>query len=68
MLLPNEKDYYTIMIDFKYLKKEENKLKGKMIEDKNQLKDYSSSNEFKNKKLKRYAVVCIKSKVYVEEV
>lgn len=68
MLLPNEKDYYTIMIEFKYLKKEENKLKDKMIESKNQLKDYSSSNEFKNIKLKRYAVVCIKSKVYVEEV
>ena len=69
LLFPNEKDYYTIMIEFKYLKKEEDgKLNDKMNEAKEQLINYSSSGEFKNIKLKRYAVVCIKSKVYVEEV
>ena len=72
LLIPKEanKNYYTIMIEFKYLKKEEaNKLKGKQEEAKNQLKKYSNKEEMKAlKNLKKYTVVALNDKIYVEEI
>ena len=56
MLVPKdlEKDYYTILIEFKYLKKgEENKLEQKQEEAKEQIIRYSNKEEMKEvKKLK----------------
>ena len=72
LLIPKEanKNYYTIMIEFKYLKKEEaNKLKEKQEEAKKQLKKYSNKEEMKAlENLKKYAVVAVNDKIYVEEI
>ena len=69
LLLPKSSEYYTVMIEFKYLKKEEeSRLEEKMNEATNQLINYSSSSEFKNIKIRKYAVICIKDDVYMREV
>ena len=72
LLIPKEanKNYYTIMIEFKYLKKgEANKLKEKQEEAKNQLKKYSNKEEMKAlENLKKYTVVALNDKIYVEEI
>ena len=71
LIYPKENNnYYSVIIEFKYLKKEEeNKLQEKLQEAKEQLEKYSSFDEFaKIKKLKKYAVVAIVDKIYVEEV
>ena len=69
LLLPKSGEYYTVMIEFKYLKREEeSKLEEKMNEAIGQIIDYSSKAEFKNIKIRKYAVVCVKDEVFVEEV
>ena len=72
LLIPKEadKNYYTIMIEFKYLKKEDaNKLKEKQEEAKDQLKKYSNKEEMKAlENLKKYTVVALNDKIYVEEI
>ena len=72
LLIPKEadKNYYTIMIEFKYLKKEDaNKLKEKQEEAKDQLKKYSNKEEMKAlENLKKYTVVAVNDKIYVEEI
>ena len=72
LLIPKEanKNYYTIMIEFKYLKKEEaNKLKEKQEEARKQLKKYSDKEEMKAlENLKKYAIVAVNDKIYVEEI
>ena len=72
LLVPKdlEKDYYTILIEFKYLKKgEENKLEEKQEEAKDQIIKYSNKEEMKAvKNLKKFTVVAIVDKIYVEEI
>ena len=70
MPLNNEKGYYTVMIEFKYLKKDDaNKLEETIEKAKNQIKEYSEFEEIKNiERFRKYVIVCVNSKVYMEEV
>ena len=72
LLVPKDidKDYYSIIIEFKYLKKsEENELVKKQKEAKEQIKKYSSSEEIKRiKKLNKYIIVGINDKLFVKEI
>ena len=72
LLVPKEaeKGYYTILIEFKYLKKgEENKLEKKQEEAKEQIIEYSNKEEMKAvKNLKRFTVVAVVDKIYIEEI
>ena len=72
VLIPKdkEKNYYSVMIEFKYLKKEEeNKIEEKQKEAKEQIEKYSKTEEMKNiKDLKKYTIVAVNDKVYVKEV
>ncbi len=72
LLVPKEaeKGYYTILIEFKYLKKgEENKLEQKQEEAKEQIIRYSNKEEMKSvKNLKKFTVVAVVDKVYVKEI
>lgn len=58
------------MIEFKYLKKtEESLLKQRTEEAKEQLIEYSQFEEIKNiKKLKKYTVIAVNDKLYINEV
>ena len=72
LLVPKEteKGYYTIIIEFKYLKKdEENNLRQKQEEARKQIIKYSNKEEMKAaKNLKRFTVVAVVDKIYVEEI
>ena len=72
LLIPKdrEKGYNAVMIEFKYLKKnEENKLQEKQEEAKNQIKEYAEFEEIKEiPNLHKYTVVAVNDKLYVEEV
>ena len=74
LLIPKERDkgYYTIMIEFKYLKKaKESLLKQEKEETKEQLLEYSQFEEIKNiEKLKKYTVIAIagNDKFFIDEV
>ena len=72
LLVPREKDknYCAIMVEFKYLKKEEAKnLKEKQEEAKEQIEEYSNFDEIKNiEKLHKYTIVSIVDEIYVEEI
>ena len=72
LLVPKDidKDYYSIIIEFKYLKKsEENELVKKQKEAKEQIKKYSSSEEIKRiKKLNKYIIVGINNKLFVKKI
>ena len=72
LLVPKEaeKGYYTILIEFKYLKKdEENKLEKKQEEARNQIIKYSNKEEMKAvKNLKKFTVVAVVDKIYIEEI
>ena len=72
LLVPKDidKDYYSIIIEFKYLKKsEENELVKKQKEAKEQIKKYSSSEEIKRiKKLNKYIIVGINDKLFVKQI
>ena len=72
LLMPKDidKDYYSIIIEFKYLKKsEENELVKKQKEAKEQIKKYSSSEEIKRiKKLNKYIIVGINDKLFVKQI
>ena len=58
------------MIEFKYLKKEEEKrLKEKQVEAKKQIEEYGGFEEIKElKNIKKYTVVAVNDKIYVEKV
>lgn len=58
------------MIEFKYLKKiEENKIEEVLSKTKEQIREYSEFEEVKNiDSLRKYVIVCVNSKVYMEEV
>ena len=72
VLIPKdmEKEYYSIMIEFKYLKKEEeNKLKEKQKEARKQIERYSKTEEMKNiKNLNKYTIVVVNDKTYLEKI
>ena len=72
LLVPRDrsKGYNSIMVEFKYLKKgEENKLKEKQKEAKEQILKYNNYNEIKDiEKLHRYTITAVNDKLYVEKV
>ena len=72
LLVPKElgKGYYTILIEFKYLKKDEaNKLEEKQREAKEQIIRYSNKEEMKSvENLKKFTVVAVNDKIYLEEI
>ena len=65
-----EKTYYSAMIEFKYIKKEdytEDLLKNKQKEAKEQIQKYAGYEEIKDiKNLKKYTVIAVLDKIYVE--
>ena len=65
-----EADYNSVMIEFKYLKKgEENRLKEKQEEARKQIEEYAEFEEIKMiKNLRKYTVVAVVDKIYVEEI
>ena len=72
LLVPRDrsKGYNSVMIEFKYLKKgEEKKIKEKQKEAKEQILRYSNFDEIKDiEKLSKYTVVAINDKIYVEKI
>ena len=72
LLVPRDrkKGYNSIMVEFKYLKKgEENKLKEKQKEAKEQILKYSNYEEIKDiEKLNKYTIIAVNDKLYVEKV
>ena len=70
LLIPRQQDkgYYSIMIEFKYLKKgEEGKLEEKQEEARNQINRYSEYEEIKSiENLKKYSVIAVVDEVNVE--
>lgn len=72
LLVPHDrtKGYKSVMIEFKYLKKEEfSKLEEKQKEAIEQIKRYSEYEEIKELEgLKKYAIVAVNDRVYVDEV
>ena len=72
LLLPKDadKEYYSIMIEFKYLKKGSRRNIQKAQEEaQKQIIEYSNKEEMKIvKNLKKYTVVAVVDKVYVEEI
>lgn len=72
LLVPKERDkgYNAVMIEFKYLKKEEaNLLESKQNEAREQIEKYSTFEEMKNiEKLHKYTVIAVVDKIYVEKI
>ena len=71
LVLPkeNQDKYYGLMIEFKYLKKgEENSLKEKQEEAKKQIEEYAKYEDIKKiQNLRKYTIVTVVDKIYVEE-
>ncbi len=72
LLIPKDqsKGYKGVMIEFKYLKKEEaGKLKEKQEEAKKQIKEYGEFEEIKDlKNIYKYTVVAVNDEIYIEEI
>ena len=72
LLIPKDKNkgYKGVMIEFKYLKKEEaGKLKEKQEEAKNQIKEYMEFEEIKElENIISYTVVAVNDEIYVEKI
>ena len=72
LLIPKnkEKGYKGVMIEFKYLKKEEeNRLEEKQKEAREQIKEYMNFEEIKEiENLNSYTVVAVNDKIYVEKI
>ena len=72
LLIPRDisKNYKEIMIEFKYLKKEEKgRLKEKQEEAKKQIKEYMNFEEIKElKNLNSYTVVAVNDELYIEKI
>ena len=72
MLIPRDrsKGYASVMIEFKYLKKEEaNKLEETQKEAKEQIEEYSKFDEMKDlENLHKYTVVAVVDEIYVEKI
>ena len=72
LLIPKDrsKEYKGVMIEFKYLKKEEaGRLKEKQEEAKKQIKEYGEFEEIKElDNINKYTVVAVNDEIYVEEI
>ena len=72
LLIPKDpsKGYKGVMIEFKYLKKEEkDKLKEKQEEAKKQIEEYGELEEIKDlKNINKYTVVAVNDEIYVEKI
>ena len=72
LLIPRDqsKGYKGVMIEFKYLKKEEaGKLKEKQEEAKKQIEEYGEFEDIKDlKNIHKYTVVAVNDEIYVEEI
>ena len=72
LLVPRDssKGYQAIMVEFKYLKKEDaGKLEEKKQEAKDQIIEYSNLEQIKNiPNLHKYAIVAVNDELYVEEI
>ena len=72
LLIPRDtgKEYKGIMIEFKYLKKEDkSKLKEKQKEAKKQIQEYGKFEEIKElKNIYKYTVIAVNDELYVEKV
>ena len=72
LLIPKDRSrgYKGVMIEFKYLKKEEaGRLKEKQEEAKNQIKEYGEFEEIKElDNINKYTVVAVNDEIYVEEI
>ena len=72
LLIPRDisKNYKGIMIEFKYLKKEDNdRLKEKQEEAKKQIKEYMNFEEIKElKNLNSYTVIAVNDELYIEKI
>ena len=72
LLIPKDpsKGYQGVMIEFKYLKKEEeNKLKEKQEEAKKQIQEYGEIEEIKElKNIHKYIVIAVNDKIYIEKI
>ena len=72
LLIPKDKskEYKGVMIEFKYLKKEEaGRLKEKQEEARNQIKEYMEFEEIKDiQNLNCYTVVAVNDEIYVEKI
>ena len=72
LLVPKDpsKGYSAVMIEFKYLKKENaDKLEEKQKEAKLQIEEYANFEEIKNiANLRKYTVIAVNDEVYVEEI
>ena len=72
LLIPKDKskDYKAVMIEFKYLKKEEsNLLQEKQDEARKQIEEYAKFEEIKEiPNLNKYTVVAVNDKIYVEKI
>ena len=72
LLIPKDlsKGYKGVMIEFKYLKKEEkDKLKEKQEEAKKQIEEYGEFEEIKDlKNINKYTVVAVNDEIYVEKI
>ena len=72
LLIPKDasKEYKSVMIEFKYLKKgEENKLLEKQLEARKQIEEYAEFEEIKViPDLSKYTVIAVNDKIYVEKI
>ena len=72
LMIPKDisREYKSIMIEFKYLKKsEENELKTKQVEAKQQIEQYAGFDEIKSiPELNKYTVIAVNDKIYVEKI
>ena len=72
LLIPKDlsKGYKGVMVEFKYLKKEDaGKLQEKQEEAKKQIKEYGEFEEIKDlKNIYKYTVVAVNDEIYVEEI
>ena len=72
LLIPRESDkgYNAIMIEFKYLKKDEaNMLEQKQKEARTQIEKYSQFEEMKSiENLNKYTVIAVVDEIYVEKI
>ncbi len=71
LIMPREKEkgYYSVMVEFKYLKKEESRREEKQKEAKEQIKEYANMEEIKQiDKIKKYTIIAINDCIYAEEI
>ena len=72
IVMPRDKTkgYYSVIMEFKYLKKQEEKmLKEKKKEAKEQLEDYCKLNRIKDiPNLRKYTIVAVVDKIHEDEI